>query len=286
MADFFLFGFTALFVLALLATQKLGSALAGRVAWPQAERETEKDRTGHILTSTFSLLALLIGFSFGIALDRFETRRADVVNEANAIGTAHYRAGFLLPQGGELQQALADYATSRTIFGQAGPGDRKRLEIEAAGLRSQIARAGHEIDPVANSPVGSLVVAGVTNVLDIGVEREANLRSKLPWTVFVVLIGLSFVGAGMLGFAYPLGGAMRQGPSLSLFIMLALTINVIVDLDRPAGGGIVIDQTPMRDLAAQLRDEQPEVGRAKASARQTGADKTSKPVPDPASVRQ
>lgn len=216
MTDFFLIGFTALFVLALLATEALGSTLARRVAKAQAERKTEKDRKGHVLTSTFGLLALLVGFSFGIALDRYETRRADVINEANAIGTAHYRAGFLLPQGAELQRALADYAASRVVFGQAGAGERERLEPDAARLRSRIAQASHQIDPVANSPLGSLVVAGVTDVLDIGVAREANLRSKLPWTVFVILIGLSIVGAGMMGFAYPLGSALRQGSSLSL----------------------------------------------------------------------
>lgn len=259
MTDFFLIGFTALFVMALLATEALGSALARRVAKARAERKTEKDRISHVLTSTFGLLALLVSFSFGIALDRYETRRADVVNEANAIGTAHYRAGFLLPQGGELQQALVEYATSRAIFGQAGSSERERLAIEAAGLRTRISQASHRIDPVANSPLGSLVVAGVTDVLDIGVEREANLRSKLPWTVFTVLIGLSFVGAGTMGFAYPLGSSLRQGSSLSLFVLLALTINVIIDLDRPAGGGIVVDQTPMLQLVAELQNPQAEI---------------------------
>ena len=61
----------------------------------------------------------------------------------------------------------------------------------------------------------------------------------------------------MMGFAYPLGSALRQGSSLSLFTLLALTINVIVDLDRPAGGGIVIDQSAMIQLAAELRAEHP-----------------------------
>lgn len=253
MTDFLLFGLSALFVFALLATETLGSFLARRVAQARGERKVERDRTGHVLTSTFGLLALLIGFSFGIALDRYETRRNDVVIEANAIGTAHFRAGFLLPQGAALQQALADYAQARVTFGSVGAGERAQLEVEAARQRSAIAAATRQIAPVANTPLGSLVVAGVTDALDAGVAREANLRSKLPWTVFMVLIGLSFVGAGTMGFAYPLGGALRQGSSLSLFILLGLTINVIIDLDRPAGGGIVIDQAPMRQLAAELR---------------------------------
>lgn len=268
MTDLIIVGFTAMFVLALLATEVLGSKVADWVSKAGGKGKAEKDRTGHVLTSTFGLLALLIGFSFGIALDRFETRRADVVKEANAIGTAHYRAGFLLPQGGELQRALEDYAASRLMFGSAGPSERERLENKAAGLRARIAEASHRIDPVANSPLGSLVVAGVTDVLDIGVEREANLRSKLPWTVFLVLIGLSFVGAATMGFAYPIGGVLRQGSSLSLFVLLALTINVIIDLDRPAGGGIIVNQLPMRQLVAELRADRAEAGQIKAQGGQ------------------
>ena len=46
------------------------------------------------------LLALMIGFTFLMALTRFEARREAVVNEANAIGTTYLRAG-MLPERGE-----------------------------------------------------------------------------------------------------------------------------------------------------------------------------------------
>jgi hypothetical protein len=252
MTDIILAAITALFVLLLVTTEALGSSLARRLRKDGTERKVEQDRTGHVLTSTFGLLALLMGFSFGITLDRYDTRRADVIAEANAIGTAHYRAGFLLPQGEDLRRALEEYAAARAAYGRAGENERAGLESEAARLRGAIAAASHAIAPSANTPLGALVVASVTDVLDIGVQREANLRAKLPWTVFVVLVGLSLVGAATMGFAYPLDGVLRQGSSLSLFVLLALTVVVIVDLDRPAGGGVVIDQRPMVELVAEL----------------------------------
>ncbi len=45
----------------------------------------------------FGLLALLLGFTFSMALNRFEQRKELVVQEANAIGTTYLRAR-LLPQ--------------------------------------------------------------------------------------------------------------------------------------------------------------------------------------------
>lgn len=252
MTDIILAGLTAIFVLVLLATEALGARIARRIGKGVTDRKVERDRTVHVLTSTFGLLALLIGFSFSIVLDRYDTRRADVIAEANAISTAHYRAGFLLPEGRDLQRALEQYAAARVVYGRAGELAREELEAEAARQRGAIAAASHGIDARANTPLGSLVVAGVTDVLDLGVEREANLHAKLPWTVFVVLVGLSLVGAASMGFAYPVGGALRNSASLSLFVLLAVTIIVIVDLDRPEGGGVVIDQGPMVQVAAEI----------------------------------
>jgi hypothetical protein len=50
--------------------------------------------TGSVPTleaSILGLLALMIGFTFALALSRFEARREGVLNEATAIGTAALR---------------------------------------------------------------------------------------------------------------------------------------------------------------------------------------------------
>src|SRR6478609_1476462 len=46
-------------------------------------------------TAVFALLGLMIAFSFSGALSRFDTRRAQVIDEANAIGTAYLRIDLL-----------------------------------------------------------------------------------------------------------------------------------------------------------------------------------------------
>ena len=50
-----------------------------------------------ILTATLTLLGLVIGFSFSMAVTRYDQRKNYEENEATAIGTGYVRAGLLPP---------------------------------------------------------------------------------------------------------------------------------------------------------------------------------------------
>src|ERR1044071_3187361 len=67
-----------------------------------------------LFRSTAGLLALIIGFTFAMALSRFEARRDAVVQEANAIGTTALRARFLPePHRAESLKLLREYVKVR-----------------------------------------------------------------------------------------------------------------------------------------------------------------------------
>jgi hypothetical protein len=255
LVDGTLLGFGIALVLILTFFELLGSALRLTAEKRGHDASGHENRIAHILTSTFGLLALLIGFTFSIALNRYDTRRADVVLEANAIGTAHYRAGFVEPKNGaKLQKTLQAFAVHRLAYGKAGLGERKRLESISGHHRIEIGNAGKLLQPVAQSPLGALIVTSITDVQDLSVQREANLNARIPWTVFLVLIGISILAAGMMGFAYPLSGRLRQYSSILLFVLMTSTIIVILDLDRPARGSITVDQNPMLRLVADIKN--------------------------------
>ena len=60
--------------------------------------------------AVLGLLALMIGFTFAMALSRFELRRDAVLDEANAIGTTALRARLLpAPHNAECVKSLNDY---------------------------------------------------------------------------------------------------------------------------------------------------------------------------------
>src|ERR1043165_5018975 len=65
-------------------------------------------------TAVFALLGLLIAFTFSGALTRFDARRAQAVDEANAIGTAWLRVD-LLPAAAQprMRELMRSYVDAR-----------------------------------------------------------------------------------------------------------------------------------------------------------------------------
>ena len=57
--------------------------------------EEERADLGVILNATLGLLGLIIGFTFSMAISRYNQRKDYEATEANAIGTEYARAGLL-----------------------------------------------------------------------------------------------------------------------------------------------------------------------------------------------
>ena len=205
---------------------------------------------GFILTGMLGLLALLTAFTFSLALDRFEERRAMVVTEANVIGTAEMRVRFLpAPHDARLAGLLQNYARTRLAYGRSNSDGKRVLAPKSAAQRSEIQAATlAAIGPEARNSLGLLVTPAINDVLDTGGAREALNASRIPTTILVALIAYNLLTAAMMGYALT-GARARQRPAtIMLFALFALAIVLILDLDRPQRGTIRIDQTPMQQL--------------------------------------
>ena len=71
----------------LLGLMVLGAAARRRRDRRAEEGEEARTHEGYIVSGALGLLALLLGFTFALAVDRFDARRGLVLEEANAIGT-------------------------------------------------------------------------------------------------------------------------------------------------------------------------------------------------------
>ena len=93
--------------------------LATEFGWQLGIRTKGHGASGNISAleqSLLGLLALIIGFTFLMALTRFEARREAVLSEANAIGTTALRARLLpAPHRKESLKLLREYAQIRII---------------------------------------------------------------------------------------------------------------------------------------------------------------------------
>jgi hypothetical protein len=75
----------------------------------QRKLEVKSEDLNILLTAALTLLGLIIGFTFSMAVNRYDQRKNYEEAEANAIGTEYVRAD-LLPAG--------DAATLRTLLGK------------------------------------------------------------------------------------------------------------------------------------------------------------------------
>jgi len=226
---------------------------------PSLERIAGEGLEGVIVSAVLGLLALLIGFTFSIVLNRFEARRDLVLQEANAIGTVYLRAQLLEePHRARVSRLLVTYTDNRIALATASPGGAGVLLARNDRLITDLwAATAAAVVTIKDPGVSSAFVVGMNSLIDLDTARKVARSVHLPAEVFVVLLGFLVVAAAMLGY---LSVGRRGKVALSLMILLvALSLLLILDVDRPTGGGIREDQTPMEQLKASLKAQPPVV---------------------------
>jgi len=206
--------------------------------------------------SLLGFLALMVGFTFLMALTRFETRREGVLNEANAIGTAALRAR-LLPEAhrAETLKLLREYAQMRVDYIPLGRSfaelpdaiDRSNKIQEALWQRAKAV----SVDNHNMVPTGVFILA-LNDVIDSQGKRLAALRNYIPHVVWLSLFGMTAVACGFAGYASGLDPLRTRLPLFITAFLICGVIFVILDLDRPNVGFITISQQPMIDTVESL----------------------------------
>jgi hypothetical protein len=207
-------------------------------------------------SAILGLLALMIAFTFAMALSRFEARREAVLNEANAIGTTALRARLLpQPHSTEALQLLREYVQLRL--------DVTRSEPTAADLTPAIARSNSIQEALWQHakavaavdrgmvPTGVFIQA-LNEMIDSQGKRLAAFRNRVPNIVLLALYGVAIIAAGFAGYAAGLGARPSRLPVYLMSIVVAAVILLIEDLDRPGSGFITVSQQPMIDTAASI----------------------------------
>ncbi|WHO40347.1 DUF4239 domain-containing protein [Sphingobium sp. AP49] len=212
----------------------------------------------YIISAVLGLLALLLGFTFSLAVNRYEARRALVLQESNAIGTSYLRAQALPePHRSRLSKILVDYtenrlslsANSRTekVTPLLARNDQLLTDLWSATLAAN--------DAVRTTPFSVSLLSTVNEVIDMDASRKAARTVRVPTEVFLVLWVYVAVTAGIMGYAR----SQTQGRVLAglLFVLLTMSYMLILDIDRPGMGGIQEGQGPMLQLRESLRQQPP-----------------------------
>lgn len=226
---------------------------------PARDREeAEHVQEGYLVGSMLGLLALLLAFSFSMALQRYEERRHLVVQEANAIGTSYLRAQLLdEPYRSRLSSLLVEYTDNRLKLGNPG-GDQKSELSRNDQLLTEIWAAVMAARDSANAHgVTTAILITFNEVIDLDTERKVARQVRVPVPVLLLLYGFLATTAAVLG--YVLEERRAWIGAIVLFVLLSLYVSIIADLNRPTSGAIQESQEPMLMLQQSLRAQPPRV---------------------------
>lgn len=212
--------------------------------------------TGTMVGGLLGLMAFLLAFSIGIVINQHNGRKAMVVTEANAIGTAYLRAGFLgEPDGTASRDLLQEYVVVRV----AAVADA----ADAALFKSSVSRSEEihgqlwsivedNVRQGQDSATMALFVDSVNEVIDVHTLRLTAADLRLPRLLGTVLYTATVLSFLLVGVSSSADG--KRDPFTILLFALAFVavLMIIVDLDRPQQGLLTVSQTAMQDLLRSM----------------------------------
>jgi hypothetical protein len=243
---------------ALLLAAGLGRIMRPRAHQKDGDSQGEHGE-GYSVSAILGLLALLTGFTFSLAIERFEARRQLVLEHANAIGTAYLRIQLLPePHRARLSGLIVQYTDNAIALASAPPGNTAPLLARDDDILTQLwAATAAGYDSIKPLPFAGTFVAAVNSLIDEDGARRAARSAHIPTEVFAVLLIYLIGTASVLGYVL----RSRRGLLAAAFLLFLLTLSqlLILDIDRPTTGSLRESQKPMMDLRESLKQQPPAV---------------------------
>jgi hypothetical protein len=190
-----------------------------------------------VKTASLTLLALIVGFAFAMAISRYEQRKTCEEEEANAIGTEYLRLDLLpADERGLAKDALKQYLRQRILF-YSGTPQTGADRTEADQLQSRLWGAASRMAFAQPTPIAALVVTGANAVFNSQGYTQAAWSNRIPVSAWL-LMGLIAISCNLLvGY----GEARKGGLPLTILpLVVSISFFLIADIDSPRCGLIHI----------------------------------------------
>jgi hypothetical protein len=215
--------------------------------------EDERSDLGVVLAATLTLLGLIIGFTFSMAISRYNQRKDYEAAEANAIGTEFARAG-LLPAGdaAKVRALLKSYLNQRVLFYRTRDG-RLLEQINASTAQLQMDLWSAVQGPASQqpTPLAALVVAGMNDVLNSQAYIQAAWWNRVPVAAWALMGTIAICCDWLVGYT-----ARRSEAKVRRFFVLPLIVSIsfllIADIDSPTGGLILVHPHNLESVSLSI----------------------------------
>jgi hypothetical protein len=236
----------------LLASTVLGMFLGRRM---RHRSDTLKESFGVLQGALLGVVGLLLAFGLSLAVTRYEDRRANIVAEANAIGTTYLRAQTLAePIRSRSLDLLVRY--TRTAIGVSdrvpgSTGARRAAAQEEMIQRRLWALAGQALDRAPEASAPRLYVESLNEMIDDEAVRVAALSNRVPTPVLLLEVLGSAFALGLLA-AYLTIAGRGEVAVVTASALVAFLLLVTADLDRPTRGMIRVPDTALTSQLAEM----------------------------------
>jgi len=245
--DFPLLVFVTSLALMVLST-RVGDALRKRTGVPT---EDERIDNGRLLGAILTLLFFIIGFSFMMAISRYDVRKNCEQAEAIAIGTEYSRADLLAPaDAARVQTLLKRYLDQRMLFYTTrSPGRESEIAADTVRLQTELWSTLRPAIAAVPAPLMGLLVSGMNDVINSQRSSQAAWLNRIPVAAWA-LMGIVGIGSCWL-----IGYRARRTDWLA-FLIVPVAVSVcfflIADLDSPRGGAIRVTPLNLSSLSQSL----------------------------------
>jgi hypothetical protein len=241
----------ALSFLILWLAARFGASLFRR--WIRLDPDARNDFTT-ILAATLTLMGLIIGFTFSMAIGRYEQRKNYEEAEANAIGTEFVRTDLMAATDATQVRALLQaYIDQRLAFYQAGSAEEiRQIQTRTSQLQMQLWSAVVGTAAAQPTAIGSLVISGMNDVLNSQGYTDFSWWNRIPPSAWFLMTAIAVISHVLIGY-----GAQNTRSESILMGVLPLIISIafllIADIDSPRSGIIRVAPRDLTALSESIR---------------------------------
>ena len=232
-----------------LAGGNLGPSLGQRL---RPLKEEEREGFGVVEAAILTLLGLLIGFTFSMAVSRYDQRKNFEEDEANAIGTEYFRADLLpASDAARVRDLLQNYLDQRILFyNTRDVRQLERINSSTTQLQSELWSTVQIRAASSPTPVVALAVSGMNDVLNSQGYTQFAWENRIPAAAWGLVAAIAVCCNLLIGYRTP-------QRSWLLFLVLpfavAVTFFLIADIDSPRRGLIRVHPQNLIGLSQSLR---------------------------------